>query len=229
MPTTSRGYRYPLGSAAPNVPVDLANLAGDLNTDVGAVAKTGTIVCTSGTRPASPVEGQKIWQTDTKSELIYTSSTWRRTGVFDQETVGVGSATDSTTVGAITSTSFVPGSPVNGFSFVAPPSGGVFVNVGGRIIQTANTNETNLGFEVRSGGTVGAGTILVSASSFRSLTCGRAVNASAVAVLNATRRVKINAGTLTPGATFNIQNMHNVAPGGTGTIEYRDLFIEPVF
>lgn len=38
MPTTSRGYRYPLGSAAPNIPADLANLAADVNTDVGSLA-----------------------------------------------------------------------------------------------------------------------------------------------------------------------------------------------
>ncbi len=37
MPSTSRGYRYPASSAAPNVPQDLQNLASDLNTDVGAI------------------------------------------------------------------------------------------------------------------------------------------------------------------------------------------------
>jgi len=40
VPTTSRGYRYPLGSAAPNVPLDLANLASDVNGDVGALDAT---------------------------------------------------------------------------------------------------------------------------------------------------------------------------------------------
>ncbi len=37
MPTTSRGYRYPASSAAPNVPQDLQNLAADLNSDVGTI------------------------------------------------------------------------------------------------------------------------------------------------------------------------------------------------
>jgi hypothetical protein len=37
VPTTTRGYRYPLGSAAPNVPLDLANLASDIDTDVGLI------------------------------------------------------------------------------------------------------------------------------------------------------------------------------------------------
>lgn len=38
MATTTRGYRYPIGSAAPNVPADLANLASDLDADVDAIA-----------------------------------------------------------------------------------------------------------------------------------------------------------------------------------------------
>lgn len=35
MATTARGYRYPAGSAAPNVPLDLSNLASDIDSDVG--------------------------------------------------------------------------------------------------------------------------------------------------------------------------------------------------
>lgn len=39
MPTTpNRAYRYPAGSAAPNVPLDLQNLATDLDTDVDTIA-----------------------------------------------------------------------------------------------------------------------------------------------------------------------------------------------
>jgi hypothetical protein len=37
VPTTTRGYRYPAGSAAPNAPLDLSNLASDVDTDVAAV------------------------------------------------------------------------------------------------------------------------------------------------------------------------------------------------
>jgi hypothetical protein len=36
LPTTTRGYRYPAGSAAPNVPVDVANLASDIDDDMTA-------------------------------------------------------------------------------------------------------------------------------------------------------------------------------------------------
>lgn len=33
-------------------------------------------VCTSGTRPASPTQGMRIFETDTSGELIWTGSTW---------------------------------------------------------------------------------------------------------------------------------------------------------
>jgi hypothetical protein len=36
------------------------------------------ITCTSGTRPASPVAGMHIWQTDTTTGLVYTGSSWEQ-------------------------------------------------------------------------------------------------------------------------------------------------------
>lgn len=37
---------------------------------------TGTIICTSSTRPAAPFEGQTIYETDTGIRLTYRSATW---------------------------------------------------------------------------------------------------------------------------------------------------------
>lgn len=34
------------------------------------------IVCTSGTRPSSPQNGMRIWETDTLKEMVYNGSTW---------------------------------------------------------------------------------------------------------------------------------------------------------
>lgn len=189
--------------------------------------KQAVIVCTSGTRPSSPPEGMTIYETDTDSYRVWNGAAWRRTGGADWETAGHGFLSEGTTVGSITSTSPAAGSPVCGATFVSPPSGGVYITVSGRIIQTSNTNEVLLGFEVRSGGSIGAGTVQVSASSARALTCGRAINSGAAAVINASRRYKINTGTLTAGSTFNVQTMHWVT-GGTGTVEHREILVEPV-
>ena len=52
---------------------DAATLpAADLNT---YLMKQAVIVCTSGTRPSSPVEGMTIYETDTDSLKIYTTAT----------------------------------------------------------------------------------------------------------------------------------------------------------
>lgn len=46
-------------------------------TDVNAyLAKQVIAVVTSGTRPPDPVEGQMIYETDTKSLVLYTGSVW---------------------------------------------------------------------------------------------------------------------------------------------------------
>jgi len=39
-----------------------------------------TIICTSTTRPASPFQGQTIYETDTDYEFTYTGSAWMQTG-----------------------------------------------------------------------------------------------------------------------------------------------------
>jgi hypothetical protein len=51
--------------------------ASDLNT---YLMKQAVIVCTSATRPASPLEGQQIYETDTDRMLTYTTATttWRQ-------------------------------------------------------------------------------------------------------------------------------------------------------
>lgn len=64
------------------------------------------IVCTSGTRPASPVEGMTIYETDTNGHLVYDGSTWQNmldtittsyspswTGSSSNPTLGNGSLT----------------------------------------------------------------------------------------------------------------------------------------
>jgi hypothetical protein len=198
--------------------------AADLN---AYLMRQSVIKCTSGTRPASPDEGMMIWETDTDQLKVYNGTGWVRTGAFDTETAGHGYDNDSTTISSITSTTPAAGSPACGFSFVAPPSGGVYVTVSGRINQSSNGNETLLGYQVRSGGTVGTGTIQVDYSSFRAIATGRAVVTSGSSMASASRRHRINPGDLTAGSTFNVQTMHWVT-GGTGSVDYREVIVEPV-
>jgi hypothetical protein len=57
VPTTSRGFRYPSASAAPNVSQDIANLAEDVNDWVSSryyATAAGGIGITTGNLPAAP-------------------------------------------------------------------------------------------------------------------------------------------------------------------------------
>lgn len=49
--------------------------AADVNT---YLAKQAVIVCTSGTRPSSPVEGMLIYETDTDDIFLYNGTNWVR-------------------------------------------------------------------------------------------------------------------------------------------------------
>ena len=48
---------------------------------------TGTIICTSTTRPASPFEGQRIYETDTNKEWVYDGAAWYTPGLQGYATV----------------------------------------------------------------------------------------------------------------------------------------------
>lgn len=132
---------------------------------------------------------------------------------------------DDTSQAGFTNTAGVPGSPVVGSAFTAPASGKVWVTVGGVLNQSINTEQTHLSWEMYTGGIVGAGS-LVSAVDFRNgVACGRAVNTSAAAYAICANRVQV--GGLTPGATYNVQTLHWVSAGGTGTIDRRHIAVEP--
>ncbi len=194
--------------------------------DVNAYLMRQTVIkCTSGTRPASPDEGMVIYETDTNQLKAYNGTTWVRTGAFDQETYGWGSALDSTTLSGITSTSAIAGSPVVGFAFKAPPSGGIWVTVGGTVRQSNNGNETRLTYSVRAGAVVGSGAVVVGASSLRAVACGQAVVSSGPSMASASFRHPHTG--LTPLADYNVRTEHAVS-GGSGGIDYRFCGVEPM-
>jgi hypothetical protein len=58
---------------------ELVNVVTDLNNNMDSIdAKMGAFVCTSGTRPGSPYNGQFIRETDTGKLMLWDGSGWRQ-------------------------------------------------------------------------------------------------------------------------------------------------------
>jgi len=132
------------------------------------------------------------------------------------------STTDET---GFTNTTFAAGSTTVGVAFTAPPSGVVVIHLSAIVSQNINTQATFVSIEVKTGGTIGSGTLVGSAAnSDRGLTVGRAVNSGAVAILQAGRPVLYTG--LTPGNSYNVRVMHCV-DGGSGTVFYREVIVLP--
>lgn len=142
----------------------------------------------------------------------------------------VRSTTDET---GFTNTTFDAGLTSVGVAFTAPPSGAVLIIMSAMMTQNINTQATLCSFEVKTGATVGSGTLTnttggtggdAAANSDRALTVGRAVNSGAVALLQADRS-ELYTG-LTPGTSYNVRVMKCV-DGGSGTVLYRALKVLP--
>ena len=74
-----------LGAGTNNAPIFLRVSKIVTATQWPAVT-TGTIICTSSTRPASPFAGQQIYETDTSREFTYVGTQWvPRDGIFTTE------------------------------------------------------------------------------------------------------------------------------------------------
>jgi hypothetical protein len=80
--------------------------ASDLNT---YLMKQAVIVCTSGTRPSSPIEGMVIYETDTDKLQIYTTATTTWKPPWNLPWGCVGFATSTTSQGAFTATTDITG------------------------------------------------------------------------------------------------------------------------
>lgn len=134
-------------------------------------------------------------------------------------------ASSTTDEVGFSNTSFAPGAVTVGTAFTAPASGAVLMLFSAQAQQNINAQATFVSIEVKTGGTVGSGTLAgTAANSDRALITGKAVNASAPSLLQAGRPVLYTG--LTPGATYNVRMMHCV-DGGSGTISYREVIVQP--
>jgi hypothetical protein len=136
----------------------------------------------------------------------------------------VGSTTDEA---ASSSTAFIAGASPVGVAFTAPPSGDVYILFSAIFSSNIATHAAFVSVEVKTGGTVGSGTLTGgAANSDRALICGRAVTAGGPALLSASRGVRYTG--LTPGATYNARVMYCVDNAANSiTVTYREVVILP--
>ena len=135
------------------------------------------------------------------------------------------SDSDSADETGFNSTSFTLGSTTVGTAFVAPTSGSVVIHWGARALLNVNTAlQIRVSAEVRTGSTVGSGTVIAAANDGWSLEIGNATNNR----IGANRARPVTG--LTPGATYNVSLWHKNATGvaSAGTIFDRDCFVVPV-
>lgn len=132
---------------------------------------------------------------------------------------GVAVGDTQNTAGTTTSTVYTPtltGGTTCSFTFVAPGSGRVLVSHNCNLEATSG-NLALCGFELRTGSTIGSGTLVVgTTNNDEVLTAGSQANFG---------RSRLVTG-LTPGATYNIRMMFAVT-SGTGTFKSKHLNVTP--
>lgn len=180
----------------------------------------GVAVCSSGTdRDAAitnPYSGQLAIVTNVGLVYRYDGAAWQK--LVPSRVTNAQDAVATTTSTTYTS-SLSGGSGASGI-FVAPPSGEVDVEV------TANAEHSGASagcasFEIRTGSTVGAGTVVQSANDNTALLSGGGTGIRATVVTPISG--------LTPGATYNTRQMFRASGAGTATFIWRRITVKPVW
>lgn len=171
------------------------------------------IVCTSGARPSSPVDGMEIYETDTKLKRRWFAAqgAWV---IWPPQIVEQSDTTTMTT----TSNGFTVGSTPCDATFAAPPSGKVLVAVSGNIEGFSPEGACYLSYEIRNDNAAGA---VVVAAGF-----GNALMSQGVTNIQATFQ-RLHSG-LTAGNTYYIRTMHaSGTAGSTVSIFQRRITVIP--
>lgn len=130
-------------------------------------------------------------------------------------------AESATAIAAFNSASGLAGSPQVEVSFPAPPSGKVYITVGGRITANVEGGQTILSWQLRKSNN----DVVQEPITNHGIVCGEEADTGAPTRLGASKR-KLWEG-LTPGDTYKVRTMHYVS-GGSGTCQYRSILVEPV-
>lgn len=179
--------------------------AADVNT---YLAKQAVIVCTSGTRPASPVEGMVIHETDTDKTLFYNGASWQ--GIKP----GAASATIATSE-TTASTAYVDLATVG-------PAAPVVTGASALVIVTAKLGATATNPDTCYVGFAVSGATTVAPGDAQALTFGNSV----IGVLFQGSALFVVTG-LTPGSnTFTLKYRQNGA--STGTYLNRTIAVIPL-
>lgn len=153
-------------------------------------------------------------------------SDWVVTGAFKLTSMWPVTAFDFTIISSIASTTPQVGSPVVEIQFDAPPSGGVYLTVGGQISQSQNSNLTILSSRTVQGNDYASGVEIQPFDARRGIVAGRAVVTSGSPECSGTHRWPLLG--LTPGSHYVVRTGHWVAPAGAGGVLARFLMAEPV-
>lgn len=187
---------------------------------IGYAGSGGVLEVTND--PANPRPGTMTYNRTAKILKYWDGTNWNILAGGS----AVVAAISSTDELAYTSTAFGAGAAPLGIVFVAPPSGSGFITLGAYFSQSQNLQASIVSYTVRAGGSIGSGTTVgTAANSDRALVCGRSVNASAPALLQADIRDYWSG--LTPGATYNARVEFQVTSGGNMDVLKRKLIFEP--
>lgn len=204
MPNTPRfGWPTPVAADASNFPAQAQSLAQAIENTLGAHLDATTA---HGRNNVGPIIEQAIEPT----AFTFNNTSYSATANNQGLTV-----------------------PVCGLNFIAPASGIVEIGVGGSIESQNNRNGVLLGWELRTGSTIGSGTIIVGASSPRALQGPQSVSDLGEARIGASRwsvvgSVNLVPAGLTPGDPYNLRTMHVISPGpATGKVFDRDITVRP--
>lgn len=152
-------------------------------------------------------------------------SDWVITGTFAASSPWPVNSYDFTALSNFTNTGPVVGSPPLEIQFDAPPSGAVYMTVGGQLTQSNAANLSILSYRVVQGTDYASGVEIQPFDARRGIIAGRAVSGGGPEA-SGTHRWPL-AG-LVPGSHYVARTGHWTSPAGTGTILARFLMAEPV-
>lgn len=136
------------------------------------------------------------------------------------------SGSNSTTEGPYSSNTFTAGTAVCSAVFVAPPSGSVLVHLKAYFQSAINDKVAIVGVEVRTGATIGSGSVQTAASTFEGLVLGGTVTSGVPLRLSSSTPRLITG--LTPGNSYHVRVMHSTETGGSITLFFRQAIVVPM-